>query len=181
MFPLKERKITGYKFGVPTFYSKFHLGVDYGKEGMDVFAPFDGTVVLATYGQEGGNTLWFKPDNRDVIIRFLHLSQFIVYTGKVAEGIRIAVTGNTGHSTLGHLHLDISRKKVDINNPKNFIDPEKYDWKMPMNQTRIVKSKKSSTLYFCTPIPDITWEDVQKIANVQGITVPNPIPDTDSL
>lgn len=129
MFPLKTRQITGYKFGQPTFYSNFHLGTDYGKEGLEVYAPFDGLITFRGVGVEGGNTLWLKPQNLDVVMRFLHLSQFLVQQGQsVKEGQIIAITGNTGHSTAGHLHLDVSKHKVDINNTKNFIDPEKFDW-----------------------------------------------------
>lgn len=129
MFPLRERKITGYTFGVPTFYSKFHLGTDYGTEGLEVFAPFDGKIIFRGYGQEGGNTLWLKPNNLDVVIRFLHLDKFLISPGQlVKEGQNIAITGNTGESTQGHLHLDISKHAVDINNTANFIDPEKFAW-----------------------------------------------------
>ena len=59
MFPLKIRKISGYKFREKTWYSKYHLGVDYyGKKGTPIFAPFDGRVRVMT-GFEGGKTIWF--------------------------------------------------------------------------------------------------------------------------
>lgn len=129
MFPLKKREITGYTFGQVTSYSNFHLGVDYGVEGLQVFAPFDGKITFAGSGQEGGNTLWLKPDGQDVVIRFLHLDKFVVHQGDIVkEGQILGITGNTGHSDAGHLHLDISKHAVNIYNVKNFINPEQFVW-----------------------------------------------------
>lgn len=131
MFPLKTRKIGGYKFGQKTWYTAHHLGVDYSaKLGTKLFAPFNGKIVQVLIGKQGGKTIWFKPDNDNVIIRFMHLSEFKVKTGdKVKEGDLIALTGNTGSATTGpHLHLDISKKTVQLSNFANFLDPEKYQW-----------------------------------------------------
>src|SRR6185369_6974849 len=130
MFPLKERIIGGYTFGEPTFYSKFHLGIDYKADKTPIYAPFDGTIIQtipASQAPQGGNTLWFKPDNQDVIIRFLHLKSFSA-KGHVTEGQQIAVSDNTGISDKPHLHLDISKHAVNIYDKSNFIDPEKFNW-----------------------------------------------------
>lgn len=48
-----------------------------------------------------------------------------------------------------------------------------------MNQAKIVKSKTSPTVYICYPVPDMDY--LTKTTNLQGIVVPNPIPDSDSL
>ena len=130
MFPLKERKIGGYKFGQKTWYSAHHLGVDYvAKKGTELYAPFDGEVIKKFWGVQGGNTIWFKPTGQNVIIRFMHLSDF-VGGGEVKSGQVIGHTGNTGATTTGaHLHLDISKGNVNIWDFNNFLDPEKYDWK----------------------------------------------------
>lgn len=125
---------TGYRFGQPTTYNNFHLGVDKGNSsinGFPVFAPSDGEVVLQqkdptgkTY--EGGNTVWFRDANNNVW-RFMHLSRFNGGKGGVPRGTIIGFVGNTGKFTTGpHLHSDVSRLQVDINNRANFIDPEKY-------------------------------------------------------
>ena len=50
-----------------------------------------------------------------------------------------------------------------------------------MNQTKVVKAKNSQTLWECTPIPDIGFDNYKKLANVRGIIVPDVIPDSDSL
>ena len=134
MFPLNKRKVGGYSFGQKTFYSAHHLGTDYSSSlGTKLFAPFYGTVTGVMTGIEGGKTIWYKPNNNDVVMRFMHLSEFKCKVGqKVKMGDLIALTGNTGKLTKApHLHLDISKHSVQINNFSNFIDPEKYNWKEP--------------------------------------------------
>lgn len=128
-FPLKQRKISGYVFLQKTFYTPTHLGVDYfAVAGTPIYAPFDGDVVAQLKGIQGGLTVWFKPVHDDVVMRFMHLSKF-AKSGKVKKGDIIGYTGNTGALTKNaHLHLDLSKKVVDIKNIKNFIDPEKYRW-----------------------------------------------------
>ena len=48
-----------------------------------------------------------------------------------------------------------------------------------MNQTRIVKSKKSDTVYICYPVP--TLQHLDERASLEGFEIPDKIPDTDSL
>lgn len=129
MFPLKERQTIGYGFGDPTFYSAHHLGQDYEANYAELFAPFSGQIVWEGYGSQGGNTIHFKPDGQDVVIRFMHLSEFKRGQEYVSEGELIAITGNTGSATSGaHLHIDISQGSVQINNFTNFLDPEQFNW-----------------------------------------------------
>lgn len=126
MFPLKAKYRIGYRFKEPTSYSKYHLGLDcICPLGTAVYAPFDGKVTT-TVGTQGGNTVWFY--YQDVIMRMMHLSRFNK-TGEVKEGDIIGYVGSTGTlSTGSHLHLDISKNSVQINNIDNFIDPESFDW-----------------------------------------------------
>lgn len=135
MFPLKQKIIGGYEFDRPTFYSAHHVGVDYRANFEPLYAPFNGTIIEVFEGVEGGLTIWFRPDHDNVVMRFLHLSKFMVTKGqKVVEGQQIAVTGNSGKLTRGaHLHLDISRPSVVIAWPGHFINPEEYDWKVTAN------------------------------------------------
>ncbi len=178
MFPLNQRKIGGYTFGQPTFYSSFHLGTDYTADFNKLFAPFDGTVTTA-FGPQGGKTIHFRPDNQPIVIRFLHLDQFIK-VGSCKKGELIARTGNTGASTGPHLHLDISKNNLDLNNINNFIDPEKFNWEgEPMNQAKVVKSKNSPTIYICYPVPNMDYLHTK--ANLEGIVIPTDVPTTDSL
>lgn len=139
MFPLKEHVIGGYRYGEPTFYSAHHLGVDlHAPDQTPLHAPFDGTILEAFEGVEGGRTIWFKPDHDDVIMRFLHLDYFAAKKGEhVTQGQQIALTGHSGrivgtdgkvHTYAPHLHLDISRGSFILAWPGHFIDPETYDW-----------------------------------------------------
>lgn len=178
MFPLKVRQIGGYTFGQPTFYSNFHLGTDYVADYNKLYAPFDGEVSTSV-GPQGGKTIQFKPVNQDVVIRFLHLEQFIK-VGTVQAGDLIARTGNTGASTGPHLHLDISKHSLDLSNINNFIDPEKFNWEgVPMNQAKVIKSKNSPTIYICYPVPNMDYLHTK--ANLEGIVIPTTIPTSDSL
>ena len=135
MFPLPQNTIGGYHFGEKTFYNTAHVGIDVRAKYVPLSAPFNGVIQEAFIGTEGGKTIWFKPDHDNVIIRFMHLSEWKMKKGdRVAEGQIIAITGNTGKYTTGpHLHLDISRPSVNLNAPfpGNFIDPEKYQWILP--------------------------------------------------
>lgn len=128
-FPLAKQEVSGYKFGVPTSYSSFHLGVDYrASTGTILYAPEDGEVIREYFGQ-GGNTLILKGKS-GYTYRFMHLQEFTVSLGGVKEGTLIGKCDNTGLSDFAHLHLDITKPglTVDSNKPSNFVDPEKYNW-----------------------------------------------------
>ncbi len=136
-YPLKNwKKIKrGYKFGEKTFYSSFHLGTDYlVPVGTPVYAPHSCEIARAGNFPEGGKTIHAVFSVRGygrVVARFLHLSRYAA-KGKYGEGAIIGHTGNTGRLTKGpHLHIDISRVKVILNNFQNFIDPEKFFRRVP--------------------------------------------------
>ncbi|MFP5260999.1 MAG: hypothetical protein ACLGJB_03735 [Blastocatellia bacterium] len=48
-----------------------------------------------------------------------------------------------------------------------------------MNQAKIVVSKNSPTVYICYPVP--RQQHLEERASLEGITIPNPIPNSDSL
>ena len=134
MFPLKERIISGYTFGVPTSYSSFHLGCDYRARNVALYAPFDGNILLLQNGVQGGWTIWFRPDHdQNTIMRFMHLDGSMkIPVGHVTEGQQIAITDTSGWATGPHLHLDCHEglwiSSADITNHTGWIDPETYDW-----------------------------------------------------
>jgi hypothetical protein len=97
---------------------------------VNLYAPFNGIIVKTVNGSQGGKTIYFKPDNQEVMMRFMHLNLYKA-TGRVKEGDLIAITGNTGGlSTAPHLHLDIAKNWQGNywNNINNFIDPEQFNW-----------------------------------------------------
>lgn len=115
----------GYRFGVPTSYSNFHLGLDViCPIGTPIYAWDSCEVIKAFKGTQGGNTIWVRADG--MLFRFLHLDKPGV-VGKFKEGDLLGKTGNTGLSTGPHVHIDISKNGIlNLNDRKNFIDPEKY-------------------------------------------------------
>lgn len=126
MFPLTERKISGYSYGVPTSYSSFHLGTDYkATHGTPVYMPFDG-IVAKSVGKQGGLTATVHIPG--YTMRFMHLLT-IRMQGNVPQGAVFAEADNSGLSSGDHLHLDISKgDTVQLNNHANFVDPEQFDW-----------------------------------------------------
>ncbi len=131
-YPLKNwpRIKRGYRFGEKTFYSRRHLGTDFlVPEGTPVYAPADCEVVKTGNFPEGGKTIHVKLSDKRygiVILRFMHLKKYS-RIGRYRRGAILGYTGNTGKLTRGpHFHLDISRKKVQIKDFGNFIDPEKF-------------------------------------------------------
>lgn len=124
-YPLKNWHTLkrGYTFGVPTFYSDFHLGLDIiVPEGTQIFAPEAGDVTTME-GSEGGLTVWLKTKKH--LYRFLHLSE-LPKEGSVKAGAIIGKTGNTGQSSGPHVHIDISKGELRLGERENFIDPEAF-------------------------------------------------------
>ena len=135
----------GYRFGVPTSYSARHLGVDYAvPKGTPVYAPTDGQITVSSSFPEGGNTIWFAFSN--LIMRCLHLRQLSLKTF-YREGDIIAYTGNTGRSTGPHLHIDLSRDRVDLNNFNNFIDPDVFFAGSTIDETMKITDQNVNDLY----------------------------------
>jgi hypothetical protein len=109
------------------------LGTDYGVYvGQPVKAPFNAIVErIQLNGPDVGNMVILHIPERNVWMRFMHLSKISVAKGQiVSEGQEIGLGGSTGWSTGPHLHLDISKSYsgsfwLDIG---NFVDPEMYNW-----------------------------------------------------
>jgi hypothetical protein len=131
-YPLKNwYKIKrGYLFGVKTFYSDNHLGVDYiVPEGVPVYAPTNCQIIVSNKFPQGGNTVHVSFDDYQygkLIMRCMHLSK-MSKKGNYNKGDILGHTGNTGKYTKGaHLHLDLSINRVSLGNFNNFIDPDEF-------------------------------------------------------
>jgi murein DD-endopeptidase MepM/ murein hydrolase activator NlpD len=131
-YPLKNwfKIKRGYKFGEKTFYSERHLGMDYVVPvGTPVYAPCACEIVKSGNFPEGGSTLHASFRKRGwgkLVMRCMHLSKMSPL-GKYKAGDILGYSGNTGALTKGpHLHIDLSRKKVEVSNFQNFIDPEEF-------------------------------------------------------
>ena len=98
----------------------FHKGIDIAAQwGTPVVAPADGVVTFA--GRKGGygNTIIID-HGFGVTTHFGHNSSLLVQEGeKIQRGAKVALIGNTGHSTGPHLHYEIHVDGVPV-------DPMKY-------------------------------------------------------
>lgn len=125
----KERKRT-YTFGVKTHYNDFHVGIDIiVPTGTPIFAHTD-VFVQKFIGTAGGRTIHVR-DANNMLVRYLHLSKF-AKLGYVKQGEIIGYTGGdpsdpqSGISTGPHVHIDVSKNNLNLNDLNNFIDPEVY-------------------------------------------------------
>lgn len=120
MFFLEKRKLI--RGAAEHVRDGLGIGADYVAHYVIVYAPKDG-IGSTFYGPQGGN--WYRLRLTDGSkIEFAHLSKYLKL-GKVKEGDKIAITGNTGKITTGpHLHVQIFKDGVRL-------DPEKYLWDNP--------------------------------------------------
>ncbi len=110
----------GFRRSPFTLKSDFHGGIDIAAAwGTPVMAPADGVVTFS--GQKGGYGNSVVIDHGfGIVTKYGHASQLLVTEGqKIKRGTRIALVGNTGHSTGPHLHYEIHADGVPV-------DPMKY-------------------------------------------------------
>lgn len=94
----------------------FHKGVDLAaREGAQVFACLEGTVIEAGRDKEYGNVVVI--DHHDgYMTLYAHNSELLVHPGDTVEaGQAIARAGSTGRATGSHLHFEVHRhgKSID--------------------------------------------------------------------
>lgn len=128
--PLLDNYKLGFGFGqkYPAGFGNLtgqkHIGQDYLLPlGKPVYAIASGMTKSST-GSQSGNMVTLVT-NRGLSVRYMHLSKFVpASNGTVARGQIIGYTGNTGVSTVPHLHLDVFKGvPTNINQFSNFIDP----------------------------------------------------------
>ncbi|MEY3370524.1 MAG: hypothetical protein RLZZ361_1194 [Cyanobacteriota bacterium] len=115
IYPAKAPKSS--PFGVKRSYNggpvdSYHKGLDFaGKHGEPVYAPADGTVIVAGLEKDGfklhGSTI-ILDHGQAVTSIYMHLSKLDVKEGdKVKQGQKIGEIGHTGISTGPHLHWGV--------------------------------------------------------------------------
>jgi hypothetical protein len=128
--PLLDNYKLGFGFGqkYPAGFGNLtgqkHIGQDYLlPSGKPVYAIASG-MTKSSIGSQSGNMVTLVT-NRGLSVRYMHLSKFVpASNGTVARGQIIGYTGNTGVSTVPHLHLDVFKGvPTNINQFSNFIDP----------------------------------------------------------
>ena len=103
-----------FRFSSPFGYRKdpingergtFHPGVDMAaRYGTPLYAPADGIVICAGWGQGYGREIRIQ-HTFGIMILYGHLSQIRVHVGqRVSRGERIGDIGSSGRSTGSHLH-----------------------------------------------------------------------------
>jgi len=120
-----------------------HNGADYlCPIGTPIYAEIDGSVTFYPDQDKGGNVIKlvgepFKIDDQTVRIYILlaHLSEFIVKSGKVRKGDKIALSGNTGKWTTGaHLHEGFMIEYLEngqwVRDTKNGYDGALDQWEL---------------------------------------------------
>lgn len=104
---------------------KNHTGIDFAlSAGSDVLATADGVVTVQQYNKRAGNFVRIKHDGM-YSTRYYHLQTALVKIGeKVKKGQVIGLVGNTGLSTVPHLHYEILKNDA-------MVDPKDYLPKLP--------------------------------------------------
>jgi murein DD-endopeptidase MepM/ murein hydrolase activator NlpD len=120
-FPVKGNKINS-EFGWRRW--KYHYGIDLGVNvGDSVFSCFDGMVRIAQLSKSYGYTVVVRHYN-GLETLYAHLSKLLVHPNQeIKAGELIALSGNTGHSTGPHLHLETRYIGGPIN-PRQIINFE---------------------------------------------------------
>jgi murein DD-endopeptidase MepM/ murein hydrolase activator NlpD len=99
-----------------------HKGVDWATPiGTTVYASNAGTVSFAGWASGYGYAVYINhADGRQT--RYGHLSKVLVSAGQtVAQGERIALSGNTGRSTGPHVHFEIRINGTAVN-PLKYLE-----------------------------------------------------------
>ena len=113
----------GYRIHPISGVRKLHAGIDIAAAGgADIVAGDDGTVLLASFGYNGGygNYIIINHGN-GITTRYAHCSNLFVSTGDtVKKGQVIAAVGTTGASTGNHCHFEV-RINGETTNPLNYL------------------------------------------------------------
>jgi murein DD-endopeptidase MepM/ murein hydrolase activator NlpD len=102
-------------------YGRMHSGIDLAAPtGSDILAVKGGMVVYSGWQGGYGKTIIIDHgDGRQT--RYAHCHRLFATEGqRVAQGDRIALVGNTGHSTGSHLHFEVLVNGI-ARNPENYL------------------------------------------------------------
>lgn len=129
----KKFKVTqAYGNGSKLYKSGMHKGTDFGcPVGTPVVAMNDGVVTEFTWGPSFGLHLVvdhvpFADGTAGLWAGYMHLSKIKVKSGqKVKRGQIIGWSGQSGHVTGPHLHVEVQNNKGKWNALKS-VDPQKW-------------------------------------------------------
>ncbi len=121
-FELKAGHRISSHFGYRDHFNRMHFGIDIAMcVGDTVKVPMPGVVSRVSYDKGYGRFIVILHDN-GLETRYAHLSETLVMTGqRVETGGTIALSGNTGHSTGPHLHLEARYRGTPLD-PRSVFD-----------------------------------------------------------
>lgn len=112
-------------------WGKLHAGTDVGIPiGTPIYAVASGTVTMSVGNQTSSNVGWgnyvkLNHGNEDTL--YGHLNSTVVHQGeKVRQGQLIGYSGNSGHSTGPHLHLELYQNGHQVDSYNLAYQPELY-------------------------------------------------------
>lgn len=148
-----------------------HLGVDLACPiGTPVYAPADGTVLRAGPAGGYGNLMELSHEG-GIVTRYGHNSRLLVSRGqRVSKGQKIAISGNTGHSTGPHVHYEI-RKNGGVISPFGFHNQMGAYSGTGTKGSRRIDSKGPSGVPVATKqndtkaVSDKVQDDMQRLRN----------------
>ena len=129
-----KRMTSGYGYRIHPIYKtrKMHYGMDYSaKVGTEIYATGDGVVSKVKRSKRGYGNYVKINHGYGYETLYAHMSKYIVKKGqKVKRGEVIGYVGNTGISTVPHLHYEVRKDNKKIN-PVNFyfndLTPDEYE------------------------------------------------------
>lgn len=112
----KPLRITSH-YGFRQEFNRMHYGIDLAMcEGDTVKVPMPGKICQIGCDVGGYGKYMIVLHDNGLETRYAHLKQPLVKEGEnVTLGMPIALSGNTGHSTGPHLHLETRYKGIPLN------------------------------------------------------------------
>lgn len=113
----------GWRIHPTTGEKDYHKGIDISvPTGTDILAGHDGKIIQAAY-DAGGYGYYIAIEGKDGLVsKYAHCDRLLAGVGQqVKKGDVIAKSGNTGHSTGPHLHLEVIKNGRYLN-PLFFAD-----------------------------------------------------------
>lgn len=143
----------------PDYYKQFgqkgHNGIDYAVTYVPVYASEAGKIYFEGYGQ---NNAWMGSvagicvliDHGTIYTGYAHLERTIVNKGQtVTKGQLIGYSGASGQATGPHLHFEVLKKPVNINNGYyGRVNPNPYF----VEERKLVNKSDLSAIYKYGPL-----------------------------
>lgn len=148
----------------------YHTGIDLvGDSNKTIYSVCDGTVIMAKYYGEYGNTIKIKDSNTGKIFLFAHLSRFYVKVGQTVSRLtRIGYMGNTGNSRGVHLHIEVRTSKDQYGEVEDISKYMKIPNKVGSYNSADYKINTKPNIKYEVHIQDIGWQEPKENGELAG-------------